>query len=157
MTPAINAAKKAKISYRTHSYDHDPKSSSYGEEAADKLGVDSQRVFKTLMVSLNGDSKKLAVAIVPVSHTLDLKAIGTALNAKKVAMADGQDAQRATGYVLGGISPLGQKKQLPMVIDSSAQPHESIFVSAGRRGLEIELSATDLASITRASFAEIAR
>ncbi|OMH39459.1 Cys-tRNA(Pro) deacylase [Motiliproteus sp. MSK22-1] len=157
MTPAINAAKKAKVAYQTHSYDHDPKSNSYGEEAADKLGVEPQRVFKTLMVALNGDNKKLAVAIVPVSHNLDLKAVGAALSAKKVMMADGQDAQRATGYVLGGISPLGQKKRLPMVIDASAQSLESIFVSAGRRGLEIELSATDLASITQAVFAKITR
>ncbi|MEH6625470.1 MAG: Cys-tRNA(Pro) deacylase [Motiliproteus sp.] len=157
MTPAINAAKKAKIEFSTHSYDHDAKAKSYGQEAALALGLDPQQVFKTLLVELNGNPKELAVGIVPVSGSLDLKAVGKALKAKKIAMANPQEAQRATGYILGGISPLGQKKRLPTVIDTSAEALDRIFVSAGRRGLEIELSPQDLATLTQGDFASIAR
>lgn len=157
MTPAINAAKKAKISYQTHEYQHDPAAASYGHEAAELLGIEETRVFKTLLVELNGDNRKLAVAVVPVSGQLDLKAMASALKAKKVAMANPQDAERATGYVVGGISPLGQKKRLPLVLDASASAFDSIFVSAGRRGLEIELAADDLLKLSLGLYAPIGR
>lgn len=155
MTPAIDHARKAKVGYQIHQYTHDPAAESYGEEAAQKLGLDSQRVFKTLVVSLQG--KQLAVAILPVAHLLNLKAVALAFKAKKAVMADPVEVERVTGYVLGGVSPLGQKKRLPTVIDESARYFSSIFVSAGRRGLEIELAADDLASLVEADFAGIVR
>ncbi len=157
MTPATNAAKKAGILYQLHSYSHDAGTAAWGEEAAQALGLDPARVFKTLLVSLNGDPKQLAVGIVPVCTTLDLKSISSVLKAKKAAMADPVQAQRATGYVLGGISPLGQKKRLPMVLDSSATRAPTLHVSAGRRGLEIELSSADLCALTGAVMGDIAR
>jgi len=154
MTPAINMARKAGVEYRIHEYTHDPDCDSYGEEAAEKLGVSPQQVFKTLVVSLDG--KNLAVGIVPVISKLSLKQIARAAGAKKAAMADPAEVERATGYVLGGVSPLGQKKRLKTVIDSSAQAHARIHVSAGRRGLEIELAPGDLARLTGAVFAPLA-
>lgn len=157
MTPAINTAKKAKVKYNVHEYTHDPKAESYGEEAAEAIGIAADRVFKTLLVAINGDNKKLAVGVVPVSGQLDLKAMATALKAKKLTMANPQDAERATGYVVGGISPLGQKKRLPMVLDSSAESFETIYMSAGRRGLEIEMSAADLQTLTGAVMASIGK
>lgn len=157
MTPAINMAKKAKVSFKVHEYQHDASAQSYGLEAVEMLGLPAEQVFKTLMVELNGDNRKLAVAVVPVSAQLDLKAIASALKAKKAAMAQPVDAERATGYVVGGISPLGQKKRLPVVVDSSSNNRETLFVSAGRRGLEIELAAADLVKLTGGQFAEIAR
>ncbi len=157
MTPAIKTAKRAGIHFQIHSYPHDSNAASYGEEAANALQLDPRRVFKTLLVALDGTPGNLAVALVPVSGELDLKALAPLLRSKRVSMADAEAAQRATGYVLGGISPLGHKKRLPMVIDDSAREQPSIFVSAGRRGLEIELSAADLARLTRAQFAAIAR
>lgn len=157
MTPAINTAKKAKVKYNVHEYTHDPKAESYGEEAAEAIGIAADRVFKTLLVAINGDNKKLAVGVVPVSGQLDLKAMATALKAKKLNMANPQDAERATGYVVGGISPLGQKKRLPMVLDSSAESFETIYMSAGRRGLEIEMSAADLQTLTGAVMASIGK
>ena len=157
MTPAITAAKRAKISHQIHEYHHDPAADSYGLEAAEAMGVPPGRVFKTLLVALNGDARRLAVGIVPVSHQLDLKAIAAACGAKKAEMADAREAERATGYVVGGISPIGQKKRLPAVIDSSAQGMDTVYVSAGRRGLEIELAPEDLQRLTRARFAAIAR
>ena len=154
MTPAINAAKKAKISYTVHEYDHDPAAESYGREAAEKLGVDPDRVFKTLVVDAGGE---LCVAVVPVMRQLDLKLMAKATGAKKAAMADVKAVERTTGYVVGGVSPLGQKKRLTTVIDASARDAATIFVSGGRRGLDIELSPADLASLTRARFAPVAR
>ena len=139
-TPAIVAAERAGIAFTVHEYAHDPKAASYGLEAAEKLGVDPARVFKTLVADVDG---VLTVAIVPVETQLDLKALG-----KRVTMADPKLAERTTGYVAGGISPLGQRKQLPTVIDESAFDVETIHVSAGRRGLEIELAPADLLALT---------
>ncbi len=153
MTPAINAAKKKKIAYKVHQYTHDPAHESYGKEAAEKLGLDEARVYKTLVVQL--DNGNLAVAVIPVSSMLSMKQIAKAAGAKKAAMADKELVERSTGYVLGGVSPLGQKKRLVTIIDSSAKNFPSIFVSAGRRGLEIELAPTDLAALTGAAFAEL--
>ena len=155
MTPAIQAAKRNKIDYRVHSYEHDPAVDAYGAEAAEKMGVPAERVFKTLVVSLAGDT--LAVGVVPVSTQLNLKRIASALGAKKAAMADKADVERSSGYVLGGVSPLGQKKRLATVIDASASRHATIFVSAGRRGLEIELKPEDLRMLVGGVFAEIGR
>ena len=155
MTPAILRAKKAKISYRVHEYDHDPDSRAYGEEAAEKLGVDPGRLFKTLVVACGG--RDLAVAVVPVATQLDLKRFARAMGAKKAVMADPHDVEKTTGYVLGGVSPLGQKKRLETIIDDSAEGHETIYVSAGRRGLQIELSPQDLCALTRGRFHAIGR
>jgi Cys-tRNA(Pro)/Cys-tRNA(Cys) deacylase len=155
MTPAIIAAKKAGISYRVHEYQHDPAAASYGLEAAEKLGVDASRVFKTLIAELDGG--KLACGIVPVATSLNLKSLASACNAKRAEMADMGAAERATGYVAGGISPLGQKKRLPTVLDDSAQALETIYVSAGKRGLEIELAPADLLKLTDGKLAPIRR
>lgn len=157
MTPAIKLAKRAKIRFNLHEYSHDPACESYGEEAAKALNVSPQRVYKTLMVALNGDSRQLAVAIVSVAGQLNLKAVASALKAKKVTMAEPQQAQRSSGYLLGGISPLGQKKSLPTLLDNSATAFDTIFVSAGKRGLEVELSPTDLLQLTHGSLASIRR
>lgn len=153
-TPAVVALDRAGVHYILHSYDHDPSVASYGEEAADALGVDSNRVYKTLVASTG---RELAVGVVPVVAQLDLKALATALGAKRAVMADSADAERATGYVLGGISPLGQRKRLATVIDVSATSWSTIFCSGGRRGLEIELAPDDLARLTSARVAHIAR
>ncbi|QVM92505.1 Cys-tRNA(Pro) deacylase [Pseudomonas entomophila] len=155
MTPALDLLKKVRAEHRVHSYEHDPKTASYGLEAAEKLGLDPLRVFKTLLAS--SEKGELLVAVVPVVGTLDLKALAQAAGVKKCEMADPQAAQRATGYLVGGISPLGQKKRLRTFIDHSAQHHETIHVSAGRRGLEVELAALVLATHTQAQFAEIGR
>ncbi|WP_022963684.1 Cys-tRNA(Pro) deacylase [Halopseudomonas pelagia] len=155
MTPATKLLDKAGIDYRLHRYQHDPKAESYGGEAADKLDLNPARVFKTLLAST--DAHELLVAIVPVNGMLDLKALATAANAKRITMADPAAAQRSTGYLLGGISPLGQKKFLRTFIDNSAQQWPTLYVSGGRRGLEIELAPTDLADQTRGEFASISR
>lgn len=156
MTPAINTLKKAKVPHQIQEYEHNPNAESYGEEAAQALGLNPEQVFKTLLVSLAGHKSPLAVAVVPVSGKLSLKAVAKALGAKKADMADSAMAEKITGYLVGGISPLGQKKSLPTLIDASAQKLEKINVSAGRRGLEVSLSPDDLARLTRASFAAIA-
>ncbi len=139
-TPAIVAAERAGVAFTVHEYAHDPKAASYGLEAAEKLGVDPARVFKTLVADVDGT---LTVAIVPVEAQLDLKALG-----KRVTMAEPKLAERTTGYVAGGISPLGQRKPLPTVIDESAFDFETVHVSAGRRGLELELAPADLLALT---------
>ena len=153
MTPGINVARQHKIVHRVHEYTHDASRESYGLEAAEKLGVPGEQVFKTLVVAL--DNKALAVGVIPVSSMLSMKLIAKAAGAKKAAMADPADVERTTGYVLGGVSPLGQKKRLKTIIDSSAEKFATIYVSAGRRGLEIELSPADLKKLTNGMFAGI--
>ena len=153
MTPGIIAAKKRSVFYKVHEYTHDESSESYGHEAAEKMGVPEERVFKTLVVSL--DKKELVVGILPVSSMLSLKLIAKAAGATKAVMADKSDVERSTGYVLGGVSPLGQKKRLRAFIDSSAKHYETVYVSAGRRGLEIELKPDDLSKLTRGIMTEI--
>lgn len=155
MTPAINSAKKKKIEHTIHQYQHDPRAESYGLEAAEALGHDPQQVFKTLLFCLNGEAKNLAVAVLPVEYKLNLKLAAKAANAKKAEMANPEIAQKTTGYVVGGISPLGQKKALPTFIHSSALHLPTMMVSAGRRGLEIELAPKDLATLTRGKFVEL--
>lgn len=153
MTPAVNLAKKLKLTFELHEYEHDPNSESYGLEAAEKLGVEPSRVFKTLVIQDEHD--KLAVAILPVEHLLNLKKAAKVIGSKKAVMADPKLVERTTGYVLGGVSPLGQKKRLPTVIDTSAQAFGTIFFSGGKRGLEIEMSPQSLANTLTASFADL--
>lgn len=153
MTPAINAVKQARISHTIYRYDHDPAADSYGLEASEKLGLNPVRVFKTLVVSV--DAGELVVAVLPVSAMLSMKLVAHAAGGKKAAMADKDKVQRSSGYVLGGVSPLGQKRPLRTVIDSSARQFETLFVSAGRRGLEIELAPDDLARLTDGQFADL--
>ncbi len=153
-TPATAALDRAGVTYRLHPYDHDPRATSYGLEAATALGVDPARVFKTLLTSLDGS---LAVAIVPVSGQLDLKALARALGGSRAVMADVADAERVTGYVAGGISPVGQKRPLRTVLDDSALDHDTILVSAGRRGLDLELAPADLVEITGAITGRVGR
>ena len=155
MTPAIDCAKRARIAFTVHEYAHDPAVASYGEEAVQMLGVDPRRVFKTLLVKLDG--RQLGVGIVPVCGQLDLKALAAAAGVRKAVMAEVAEAERATGYRVGGISPLGQKRRLPIFLDTSAEGFETVFVSAGRRGLEIELMPVDLASLCQAKIHPIAR
>lgn len=153
-TPATVALTSAGIDYTLHPYEHDPRAESYGLEAAEALGVEPARVFKTLMASLDG---KLVVGIVPVTGQLDLKALARALDGSKAQMADVAAAERATGYVAGGISPVGQKRRHPTVVDESATAYETVYVSGGRRGLDLELAPADLVAVTGATVAPIAR
>jgi Cys-tRNA(Pro)/Cys-tRNA(Cys) deacylase len=151
-TPATVLLAKQKVTHRVHTYDHGA-GQAYGPEAAELLGLDPERVFKTLVAEVDGT---LTVGVVPVSATLDLKALAGAVGGKRARMADVTAAERATGYVAGGISPLGQRKRLPTVIDASAQRWETMFCSGGRRGLEIELAPADLSRLCEAKFAPIA-
>jgi Cys-tRNA(Pro)/Cys-tRNA(Cys) deacylase len=153
-TPATVALDRAGIAYTKHPYEHDPAATSYGLEAAEALGVEPARVFKTLLVDTG---KGLGVGIVPVDGQLDLKAVATALGAKSVTMADPAAAERSTGYVVGGISPVGQKRGLPTVLDETAYGFDVVYVSGGRRGFDIGLAPADLALVTRAVRARIGR
>jgi Cys-tRNA(Pro)/Cys-tRNA(Cys) deacylase len=153
-TPATVALTRAGISFTLHEYAHDPRAESFGLEAAEALGLDPVRVFKTLMATVD---TRLAVAVVPVSGQLDLKALARALGGSRAAMAERAAAERATGYVAGGISPIGQKRRHPTVLDASALDHPTVFVSGGRRGLDLELSPTDLVQITDAVTAPVGR
>jgi len=153
-TPATVALARAGIEFRLHEYAHDPRAESYGLEAAEALGLDPARVFKTLMATVDG---RLAVAVVPVSGQLDLKALARALGASRAAMAEVAAAERATGYVTGGISPVGQRRPHPTVLDSTALDHASVFVSAGRRGLDLEIAPADLVRITEAITERVGR
>ena len=152
MTPATKLLKAKKIQFSIHEYKHDANAKSFGLEAAEKLGLDVAEVFKTLLVS--GD-KNFFVAILPVHHQLNLKKVATAFSCKKLQMADPKDAERLTGYLVGGISPIGQRKKLKTVIDQSAQKLACMYVSGGKRGLDIGLSPADLAQVLNASFADI--
>lgn len=155
MTPAIELLKKSQVPHEVLSYHHDPKAASYGLEAAEKLGLAPETVFKTLLAA--SEKQELLVAIVPVAGTLDLKALAQAAGLKKLEMAKPDQAQRSTGYLVGGISPLGQKKRLRTFIDASAAALPSIHVSAGRRGLEVALAPTDLARLLDAPFVPIGK
>jgi Cys-tRNA(Pro)/Cys-tRNA(Cys) deacylase len=152
-TPATNLLTSKGVDFKAHEYSHDPNSTSFGLEAAEKLGVDPNRVFKTLIANVD---ESYAVAIVPVNQQVSLKSLARTLGAKRAVMADPAQAARLTGYVVGGISPLGQKRLLSTVIDQSAKEFETILVSGGRRGFDIELSPQDLAELLSAVFAEIA-
>lgn len=153
-TPATVALTRAGVAFTTHTYEHDPAVSSYGLEAAEVLGLDPGCVFKTLLADVDG---RLVVGIVPVSGQLDLKALAAAVGGKKATMADPAAAERATGYVVGGISPLGQKRAHPTVLDESALGFDTVYVSGGRRGLDLGLAPGDLVRLTEATTAAIAR
>ena len=153
MTPAIDLLVKHKIAHQVHEYQHDPSCQAYGLEAAEKIGVAPELVFKTLVVKLDG--KTLAVAIIPVAEKLSMKAIAKAAKAKKAVMAEAAEVQRSSGYVLGGVSPLGQKRLLTTVIDDSAVNLLQMYVSGGRRGLDIALAPEDLKPLLKASFAPL--
>lgn len=153
-TPATAALTRAGVGFTTHPYAHDPAASSYGLEAAQALGLDPATVFKTLLAEVDG---KLVVGIVPVTGQLDLKALAAAVGGKKATMADPAVAERVTGYVVGGISPVGQRRPLPTVLDASAPAHARVYVSGGRRGLDIGLAPDDLRRATGATIAPIAR
>ncbi|WP_182526369.1 Cys-tRNA(Pro) deacylase [Nocardioides dongkuii] len=153
-TPATVALAAAGIEHTVHPYEHDPRAESYGLEAAQALGVDPTRVLKTLMASVDG---RLAVAVVPVAGRLDLKALARALGGSRAVLADPAAAERATGYVVGGISPVGQRRAHPTVLDASALDHPTVYVSAGRRGLDVELAPADLVALTGATVAPVSR
>ncbi|MFG2904539.1 Cys-tRNA(Pro) deacylase [Kitasatospora sp. NPDC048286] len=153
-TPATVALEAAAVPFTVHAYDHDPAAASYGGEAAEALGVTPERVFKTLVADVDGT---LTVGVVPVAGQLDLKALAAAVGGKRAAMADPAAAERSSGYVRGGISPLGQRRPLRTVVDASALGHPTVYVSAGRRGLEVELAPADLVALTGAHTAAIAR
>lgn len=152
-TPATARLDQAKVAYTLHPYIHDARAESYGDEAAAALGVDPRRIFKTLIATVDG---KLVCAVVPVAAMLSLKALAAAVGGKRAELAEPAQAQRATGYVLGGISPLGHKTRIPVVIDESALGFPSVFVSAGKRGLQVELAPAELVSLTAATTTPVA-
>jgi Cys-tRNA(Pro)/Cys-tRNA(Cys) deacylase len=153
-TPALRALAEAGVPHEVLSYEHDPRAGEYGKEAAEALGVDPARVLKTLVAVVDGT---LTVAVVPVAGRLDLKALATAVGAKRADLAEPGAAERATGYVVGGISPLGQRTRLRTVVDASAVQHEKVLVSAGRRGLDVALDPADLVALTGAVVAPVGR
>jgi Cys-tRNA(Pro)/Cys-tRNA(Cys) deacylase len=152
-TPATALLRRLKIAHTLHPYDHDPRAEAFGDEAAAALGIAPERIFKTLIATVDG---KLVCGVVPVAARLDLKALAAAVGGKRAAMAEPAAAARATGYVVGGISPLGQKSRLPVVVDASAAGFETVYVSAGKRGLQVELAPADLVSAASARLAPIA-
>lgn len=154
MTPAVRAAERGGVRFELVSYAHDPRAASFGREAVEVLGLAAEEVFKTLVTKVDG---KLTVAVVPVACMLDLKALAAAAGGKRAEMAESAEVERATGYVLGGVSPLGQRKALPTIVDASALSRERVYVSAGRRGLEIALAPGDLLTLTGGRVAAIAR
>lgn len=156
-TPAISELLRAGVAFTQRQFEHHPAAGSYGEEAAEALGVDPHRVFKTLIVIEDQQPRNLAVGIIAVNRHLDLKTMAKVLRVKKLTMAPTATAEKATGYVAGGISPLGQRRKLPTLIDSSALDWATIYVSGGRRGLDVELSARDLAVLTDGKFEDISR
>lgn len=155
MTPAVELLKKLQAKYRIHQYDHDPNWGAYGEEAAAKMEVNSERVFKTLVVQL--DDSSLVVAIVPVSRSLDLKALAKLCKVKKAKMAEKSLVEKSTGYIVGGVSPLAQKKKLKTLIDRATLDFETVYISGGKRGIDLELAPQLLAQLTKAEFAPISK
>ena len=156
-TPATVALAQAGVPFVVHEYEHDPANTHFGDESVAALGVEAHRVFKTLVAQLVGGREATVCAVVPVAHQLDLKALAQTTGAKKATMADAATAERLTGYLVGGISPFGHKRQLPVYVDASAQAFPTILVSGGRRGLSVEVAADDLVALLAASFARLTR
>lgn len=153
MTPAINELKKNKIAFTIHKYKHDPKIDNYGLEAANKLNVDANRVYKTLLAQLN--TKELIVAIIPVNKSLNLKVVANYFEVKSAQMANKDEAQKVTGYLLGGISAFGQKKRLRTVLDVSSKEFETIYISGGKRGLDLQIKPLDIIEVLNSNYAEV--
>lgn len=153
MTPAINLLKKYKCDFKIHKYEHDPACTNFGDEAVEKLALDANQVYKTLLIELS--PKELVVCVLPVSNTLSLKDVAIHFDVKKAQMAQKDEAQKVTGYLLGGISPLGQKKLLRTILDESVRKFERIFISGGKRGLDIEVKVKDLETILKAKVAKV--